>query len=1056
MSSPTAASTADTVSSEPTQETLSAATTPSRVDRRGRLLVLLQFTLMACVVNSLSLQLPGTMPFLVGNMAAVAVALRFGSMLSLPVALFATGITGHLEWTLLAVLECLRIAHLAPRRLDTFALWWRVWLPLAPIVIWIALPSGANDPMQWALGTAVVLATGATSLLGGQQLARVTRSRRQMAAQPMSMQLSVQLATLMAAPATVVIALLLQAGHQQDLQRNAVLLDGRAKQLASQTSVQLIAHRDAVALAAQFLRGDNVDDTLARLLFNQSPLISSLATDGQGRILASMRPGQAAEPSGNDVRDRSYFRDTMALGEPTVSSAFRGRGIGNDIIVAVAAPWTTAEGAIGGVLQGSLGPNHLARELREQLDAEHLRYRVVDARGQVVFSSLADQPPLSLPDSGAGFEPLAQLWWAAAVFPAPMLRIDAAESNLTVQHEDPSLGWQAAALAPLRPLERIQTARSLAAALLVLLMITGLGWIASRFAERHSRGLAGVVARLRDLDLASGAHGLRGTIEATSSELAELVRDFERAEDRLHELHGALQASLAHQAALNRELEDRVAQRTAELSEALTRAEHFAAAKSGFLANMSHELRTPLAAILGYSEQGMRDGAPTSEVRRCLQTVVRNGRHLLEIVNDVLDASKIEAGQLRVQSLPVAPLAPVADSVELLRQRAAEKGLELVLSAHWPLPATVQADPLRLKQVVLNLISNAIKFTSHGFVVVRVRADAERGRWSVEVEDTGIGMSEDQCERVFQRFEQADDSTTRRFGGTGLGLYISRQLARQMDGDLTASSIPGTGSRFLLDLPIGLEAEWVEDGDTMPREVDVAAPAMTRLRGTVLVVDDVEDLRLLLRSRVAAFGADVREASNGLEACEAIAKSMPDLVLMDMHMPVLDGRAAVARLRAEGYTLPIYACSADVLPDDVARFIAIGCDGALGKPLDEAALAAVLTRHLASAETTAETTAEITVEAPAVADPVAAAMAAVRARFVAGVPGERAALSDAIARADHEALRQQVHRLKGSAGTFGFMEVSAAAAAVERAVRDDPPSAPERLAQLDALLAGLS
>ncbi len=1037
------------------------------VDWRGRGIVLLQFTLLACIANSLALQLPGSTPFLVGNMAAVAVALRFGLRFALPVAVCASAITGEPQWVALAVLECVLVAHWRDRPWRALTLWWRVWLPLAPLVAWITLPRGADDALLWLGAIAVVLATGATSLVGGRQLARLTRSRRQRAGQSMALQLSVQLSTLMAAPATLLIVLLVQWGHQHDLQRTALLLDGKALQLAGATAAEVRGHRDAVAQAAPVVPALGAAPVLEQVASLHPGFLSLLRTDRDGRVEVSLRRGEPARPNGNDVSDRDYFRDTAASGRPTVSPVFLGRGIGTDVIVAVAAPVRSEDGAFDGVLQGALALGRLARDERDRLDAARLHYAVSDATGQVALSSLPDLPPLSSPEEvqarldGSRAQP----WWAVPAFAAPALSFDADSRGLVATREVDGIGWRVRVQQPLRPLERRQTLRSLLAAGLVLVIILGLRRLARRFADSHVRGLAQVVSRLRGLDPSVRASGLGGAMEASSAELSELIRDFEATESRLQAMHAALTDAAAQQQALNRELEARVEQRTAELREALARAEHLAAAKSGFLANMSHELRTPLAAILGYSEQGLRDEAPAAEMRRCLQTVVRHGRHLLEIVNDVLDASKIEAGQLRVQQQPTPPLQPVADAIELLRPRALEKGLQLVLSAHWPLPATVLADPLRLKQVLLNLLSNAIKFTPHGFVAVRVRAGAD-GRWSIEVEDTGIGMDAAQCERVFQRFEQADESTTRRFGGTGLGLYISRQLARQMGGDLTASSTPGRGSRFLVCLPIGLDPDWVEEGDALPA-IDAPAPRpVPRLAGRVLVADDVEDLRGLLRARIAATGAEVVEAGNGREALERIAAQAPDLVLMDMHMPVMDGREAVARLRRDGHRLPIYACSADVMEEDVATFIALGCDGALAKPIDSEALYAVLSRHLPSAHAAApaavarhEATPVSDAAPDPVPDPMAAAMAQIRRRFVERIPAERAALAAALDAArssgDGDALRQIAHRLKGSAGTLGFNRIGAAAAALDRAARTPSANVDDATAALDRQLADL-
>ncbi|WP_156890121.1 hybrid sensor histidine kinase/response regulator [Silanimonas lenta] len=1043
------------------------------MDWRGRLLVLLEFTLLACIANSLALQLPGSTPFLVGNMAGVAVALRFGFAPSLPVALAATAITAEPAWCGLAVLECLLVARQRQARLGLFARWWRVWLPLLPVALWATIPPAGPEPLAWGLGLAVVLATGATSLAGAMLLARVTRSRRQRAGQSLDQQLSVQLATLMAAPATFLVCGLLQWGHQLDLRQSALLLEGRAMQLSALVVAELEAHRDAVAQAALHLPALGEEASLRGLLETHPAFLSLLVADGQGTVQLALRAGEVPRRGGGNVADRRYFRDTLIARAPTVSPVFRGRGLGNDIIVAVAAPRFDGEGRFAGVLQGAISPNHLARRYRLLLDGDGLHHLVIDSDGQVALSSLPTVLPLSdfgnALDGALGSQ--VQPWWAQRLLPAPKLRFGSDGRSLGVMHEDSSLHWRSVVLQPLSPLELRQSLRSLAAALSVLSLILGLQWITRTFARRHTRDLVHIVDRLHRLGVEPVSDSSSSQSPAMGSrELASLLADIERTEARLAELHEALRAAAEEQSALNRVLEGRVAERTEELRQALARAEGLARAKSAFLANMSHELRTPLAAILGYSEQALRPGTPPEEQRRCLETVLRHGQHLLEIVNDVLDASKIEAGQVRIRREPVDPRRLAAEALELLRPRAAEKGLGLRLEADVPLPAEVLADPLRLRQILLNLLSNAVKFTERGEVVLRLGGEETRGEWWAEVEDTGIGMDAAQCERVFQRFEQADDSTTRRFGGTGLGLYISRELARGMGGELSVESQPGRGSRFRLRLPVGLEGPWQLAAPAAPDTAPPAAEAPPALRGRVLVVDDVADLRRLLRLRVEATGAHVVEAGDGETALARLREGGIDLVLLDMHMPGMDGRETVRRLRAAGGRLPVYACSADVLPEDVAAFLAEGCDGALSKPVETAALHAVLARHLAAADPGAPPASPATAPpavtaAPAsggtgpAADPLAQALAAIRARFVAGAAGERARLAEAFRQQDFDALRQQAHRLKGSAGTFGFAGVSKAAAALETAVTN--PGAvthadlTARVAALDSQLAAL-
>ena len=1025
---------------------VSELTPPIGINWRGRAWLLLQLILVAAVCNSLALQLPGSTPFLVGNMAAVAITLRFGFAWGWPVALLSTAFTGSGYWVALGLLECVLVARYGAASRPLAGALLRIWLPLMPLVLWITLPLGAGDGWLWAIGAGIVLVNGAVSLLGGRLLASVSRSPRQAANRPMAALLASQLSILMAAPLTVLVMVMLQAGHQQDLRRTALVLDGKARALEAQVVGQLEQHRDAVALAAAFLPSTGVAPTLANTAKTYPGFLTLLLADSRGDVIAAFRDGEMAE-SDRSVADRDYFKRAIAQRQRVLTPVFRGRGLGSDIIVAVAAPVLGVGGTPVGVVQGALSIGRVAPEIRIELDAAGLDHAVIDDAGQVVFSSLPDYPPMSQGDAAGTLRDggSAQPWWARELFPAPGIRFGANDTHLLARNRNVLLGWQAVVLQPLRPLERAQSLRSLLAAIGVLLVVLGLQRVSTHFANRHVRGLSALVERLRSFDPGEATLPHFERMVGSSAELTELIDDFTRAEERLRELHAALRRSAEAQQRLNHELEARVRQRTTELREALANAKLLAEAKSSFLANMSHELRTPLAAILGYSERALSAGTGPAETRAALGTILRNGRHLLEIVNDVLDASKIEAGQLRIDSAPQAPLPAIAEAMEMLRQRADEKGLALSLQPVFPLPAHVPVDALRLKQIVLNLVSNALKFTANGAVTVGVAADPAAGRWSVFVEDTGMGMDAASCAQLFQRFGQVDASTTRRFGGTGLGLYISRELARQMGGDLQVASRLGVGSRFTLELPFEPSTPMVDSAVAALSDTSLAVRAPPVLAGTVLVVDDVEDLRELVAGWVAATGASVRKAANGREACAAVREGGIDLVLMDMHMPVMDGREAVAALRAEGFALPMVALSADVMPAEVDAFLALGCSGALPKPIDLAALYDTLALYLPPGAVP---------EAP-VADSLAIAMAAIRQRFLAAVDAECEALENARSAGDFDALRAQAHRLKGSAGTFGFDAVSAAAARANALLHAAAQSTYDLDAALDALAAEL-
>jgi len=408
------------------------------------------------------------------------------------------------------------------------------------------------------------------------------------------------------------------------------------------------------------------------------------------------------------------------------------------------------------------------------------------------------------------------------------------------------------------------------------------------------------------------------------------------------------QAGLRHE-----ELEQLVAARTADLLAATERAEAAARAKAEFLANMSHEIRTPLTAMLGYSDLLLDPQLQPEEVASHVRTIRRNGMHLLAILNDILDLSRIEAGCMTIESVECSPLEILGEVVDLLRLRAQEKKLSLSIEAEGALPVRISSDPTRLRQVLVNLVGNALKFTSEGGVTLGARLELEpgatSGRLAFSVRDTGIGMNQEQLDRLFQPFVQADASTTRRFGGTGLGLVISRRLARMLGGDVTVSSSEGQGSTFTLSVPTGplTGVGRVTAAAGPPARVRRADESDViegpRLAGRVLLAEDTRDSALVVATILRRAGAEVDVVHDGLSAVQralaALEAERPyGLILMDMHMPELDGFAATRRLREQGYSLPIVALTANSMPEDCADCLAAGCDSYATKPVRRADL----------------------------------------------------------------------------------------------------------------------
>lgn len=383
-----------------------------------------------------------------------------------------------------------------------------------------------------------------------------------------------------------------------------------------------------------------------------------------------------------------------------------------------------------------------------------------------------------------------------------------------------------------------------------------------------------------------------------------------------------------------------------ELEVAREAAESANRAKSGFLANMSHELRTPLTSILGFSEILGDDIADIDGVKKAAGIISTNAKHLLTLINDILDLSKIESDRIEFEPIECSPRQFLIDLDLMMRQVAEAKGIAFETEVEYPVAETVKLDEVRVRQILVNLAGNAVKFTSEGRVRVSLvcRPDDEgQTALTVHVEDTGIGMDKACVERIFRPFMQGELSSTRRFGGTGLGLSISKRLAEMMDGRIEVMSTPGKGSRFTLIVPLGSpEISMIDrDAQTSANIEPSAIPERHKISlegARILLVEDGVDNQKLLNLLLTKAGAEVVIASDGLEGADAALKAKAsdtpfDLVLMDMQMPVLDGYGATRKLREAGFTTPVVALTAYATSEDRAKCFDAGCDDFLTKPI---------------------------------------------------------------------------------------------------------------------------
>ncbi|HAG40581.1 MAG TPA: hybrid sensor histidine kinase/response regulator, partial [Pseudoalteromonas sp.] len=513
----------------------------------------------------------------------------------------------------------------------------------------------------------------------------------------------------------------------------------------------------------------------------------------------------------------------------------------------------------------------------------------------------------------------------------------------------------------------------------------------------------------------------------TNDEVGVLFNDFNHMINQIRHYQEQLEEYKHH-------LEDKVESRTkaleamnSQLELAIAQAEQANQLKSRFLANMSHEIRTPLTAIMGFTEQLLINDKVVND-KQHLNTILRNSKHLLELINNILDLSKIEAEKLAVEQAPLNVVQLVHDIESIIEPLAHEKQLGFSIHYELPLPRTIYSDMTRLKQILINIASNAVKFTEQGKVSICVHYLQSKQQLEFVVKDTGIGMSEHQIERIFKPFEQADATTTRRFGGTGLGLCISKNLAQLLGGDVTLKSEIGIGSRFAITVDCHINEPkqslelLTEQAQLIPEKDPFLSFATSSFDANILVAEDNPDNQLLIKLLLQTWGLEPDMANNGAQAVEMALVNDYQLIIMDMQMPVMGGLEATKMLRHAAYDGPIIALTANVMNHDIDTYIEAGCDKALAKPIDKDALENVLVSYL-NLEKDNQNKWDSLLKSEKFQQ--------INDNYVANLPSYLQKVNSLKASNDAEALRSVAHSLKGSAGCFNFDDIYHSAALLE-------------------------
>ena len=459
-------------------------------------------------------------------------------------------------------------------------------------------------------------------------------------------------------------------------------------------------------------------------------------------------------------------------------------------------------------------------------------------------------------------------------------------------------------------------------------------------------------------------------------------------------------------------------------------AEYANRAKSNFLANMSHEIRTPLTSIIGYGETLLRSDQSMEERVNSVNTIISSSEHLLSLINDILDVSKIEAGKLQIEQVKESPFKLIGEVNDIIAGQAARKGLKFTINYEFPLPQHIYSDYIRIKQILLNLCSNAIKFTEQGYVYVTVKYDTGSDLLYFVVRDSGIGLSKESQRKVFESFTQADSSTTRKYGGTGLGLTLSKQLAALLGGDILVESELGAGSAFTLCSPthLGSNNRLYQSETELPTYVKHTSNylCIEKLAGKILLVEDNEINQQLIKLSLEKMGANVSAVNNGKEAVELALASDFDLVFMDMQMPVMGGLDAVTNLRSLGYKKPIVALTANAMQEYRESCLRAGCNQFLTKPVHHDQLYTITKQYL-RVETVKETM-----------DPLYSRILNADPSYIGLIDNYIQSLAPTKHRIDlafkegkWDLLRGLMHQIKGTGGGYGYEDITNTAAQLE-------------------------
>ncbi|MBU2278739.1 MAG: response regulator [Gammaproteobacteria bacterium] len=1008
----------------------------------------LLLTVLGTLANTMVVDLPFVVPLSLGNVALFLIALRLGTAWALPAACFIL-LPLYQNLALATSLLQLMLILLFNSRIRRYS----IRAVCLDLILGVALLSQlapaeiSNDLMFLAMHAGLSAAVFAFCLRAMLIFDSLTPSVHRQLTQSLSQQLSHRVAMYSSIPSTLLIALILHGATALDLSRHLLRYKNEQYQLSEQIGQRLTGYLTQVSLAARILQDTTPNQLLPALTSQMPEYISALVTDARGNVLSFYKkdaPGPAQ--SGSNVADRSYFSEPRRTGQPFVSDTFLGRTLGEDQLFAVSTILAGAQhhADFKGVLEVSVNLQQLTSAITPT--DNDISHRVLLDREQKKIWGTADDRPLGqLWSVGSPSDPMPRQFMRYSWFNTfgPISLTQNSSHLLLVNNISPSQ-WQLKYFIDTEFFVKRYHMFLTVALLLALLLLESIAALSRAFITRYTKALEQLATSATSWQ-PDAPPQTRPTFQQSATEIEMLAGTIHDMQSRVSSSRIAMQKSMQQIVTFNNELEQRVQNRTEELELERDKANQLASIKTRFLANMSHEIRTPITVIKGFTEQLLlKIQGPDALLMRRIQ---QNTEHLQRLVDDILDTAKIDEGKMRLdlQHFHLHTLiSSVTDSIEAL---ATQKGLRLIVQLSAAEELMVWADPFRLKQILLNFLSNAIKFTKTGEIRVELQRLPDASL-QISVVDQGVGIAPEQLPLLFKAFSQADTSTSRHFGGTGLGLYISQQLAEAMQLQISVQSTQDEGSSFNLLIPAALLSHAVPF-DSKPLETERTTTEIPAAR--LLIVDDVADIRALLASYLAEHPLTLSFAADGRAAVQQCQQHTFDLIIMDQQMPELDGLQATQAIRAMGIKTPVLSLSADVF-EEPDKIVAGLFQKTMTKPFERKALLAAIAALLTDYPPAPYIKTPSSPTASQVSEPVATIEDDdLTTEYRRSLAAQAQQLNQLWRDADWPAFKILLHKIKGTSACFGFTQISEQAATLGQQLKHDVPAEQELEQLIQAL-----